>query len=173
MRWSEVKSIVFQAVKGSGINPEAGQVSDSEDEPEGEELLKDVKDRKQSKPASASLVSAQEKALLERLHSQAIQHNLNNHSMSLQQDIPSDKLLTVPTYTPKLPPTPHPSKLMADAPDESGSKFKFDTMSLSSLKRYASRSSLLSTVSNVRNKLPVSFICIDAFFMTVKRFFAD
>ena len=60
----------------------------------------------------------------------------------------------MPKYKPELP-TPHPSKMEDEQAVGDSSKFKFDSMSISSLKRYASRSSLMSTVSNVRNKIPV------------------
>ena len=64
------------------------------------------------------------------------------------------RLLSVPKFKPELP-TPHPSKMEDVQTVGDSSKFKFDSMSISSLKRYASRSSLMSTVSNVRNKIPV------------------
>ena len=81
--------LFLQAVKD--ISSVEQHFSDSEEEDtEGEELLKDVRDRKQSKAAADLGVSVQEEAFLQRLHAQTVadQRKAQNET---QQDIPTDK----------------------------------------------------------------------------------
>ena len=95
MKQWHLKVFAFQAVKD---NAEAGgEVSDNDSEPEGEELLKDVRERRKSIKAAATAITAQEQALLRRLHSQPpqpptennIQHN--NVKPNTAQEIPNNK----------------------------------------------------------------------------------
>ena len=84
IRWLEVNLFVFQAVKESGGGGEDGVIgSDSEDEiDDREDLLLDIKDRRESK-AALDRSQLDSSSYLERLRHNNIPNNLDN--------IPDDK----------------------------------------------------------------------------------